>query len=81
MATLAMVRWRSTPLVVMLSSRCAELSVQRSAGVQSRLIGSQPGAPGMGPLNLAIWRDYYFADALYPSVLKHPLKVEGGAAE
>ena len=26
------------------------------------------------------WRDCHFADALYPSLLKHLLKVEGGAA-
>lgn len=89
MCTFAIVRCRSTPFVVMLSSTCSALSRQFSSGlarpgqhrcqlgrkkltprsrearatqrgqagradegethVHSRLIGSQPGAPGMGP--------------------------------
>ena len=66
-----MVRLRSTPFVVTLSSTYSELSLQFSSGLhadsrrvsdaaavqregqcshlQSRLMGSQPGAPGMGP--------------------------------
>jgi len=49
-----MVRLRSTPLVVTLSSTYSELSLQFSSGLQSRLMGSQPGAPGMGPYGPSI---------------------------
>ena len=35
----------------------------------------------LSPGDASHWRDCHFADALYPSLLKHLLKVEGGAAE
>ena len=40
---------------------------------------TEPGAgEGAGPSH---WRDCHFADGLSPSLLKHLLQIEGGAAE
>ena len=51
--------------------------VQHDRSEALRLVGKSGHAWGLD----SHWRDCHFADALSPSLLKHLLKVEGGAAE
>ena len=52
-----------------------------AAGRQSGMLGSQGGGGGGGGgcgwVAARHWRDCHFADALYPSLLKHLPKEEG----
>ena len=53
-------------------------SVALTRACGSGILSNSTNTPGPMPSH---WRDCHFADATSPSLLKHLLKVEGGAAE
>ena len=52
----------------------------KTCGEMARYMGRLVGWYTNGGMH-SHWRDCHFDGALFPSLLKYPLKVEGGAAE